>query len=77
MKFTLDHASRSFPEQVRDLERRGLFDPDGKEADRRRREVERLFAAASQDRGAVDHLGRKLREYGWFEEYEDRFLAFF
>ena len=40
-------------------------------------EVERLFAAASQDRGAVDQLGRKLREYGLFEEYEDRFLAFF
>ena len=77
MKFTLDHASRSFPEQVRDLERRGLFDPDGQSADRRHREVERLFAAASQDRGAVDQLGRKLREYGWFEEYEDRFLAFF
>jgi len=77
MKFTLDHAARSFPEQVRDLERRGLFDPEGKEADRRRREVEQLFAAARQDRGAVDLLGRKLREYGLFEEYEDRFLAFF
>jgi hypothetical protein len=77
MKFTLDHAARSFPDQVRDLERRGLFDPEGKEADRRRREVERLFAAARQDRAAVEPLGRKLREYGWFEEYEDRFLAFF
>jgi len=77
MKFTLDHAARFFPEQVRDLERRGLFDPEGKEADRRRREVERLFAAARQDRAAMELLGRKLREYGLFEEYEDRFLAFF
>jgi hypothetical protein len=77
MKFTLDHAARSFPEQVRDLERRGLFDPAGKEADRRRREVEQLFAAARKDRGVVELLGAKLREYGLFEEYEDRFLAFF
>lgn len=77
MKFTLDHAARSFPEQVRDLERRGLFDPEGKEADRRRREVEKLFDAARRDRAAVEVLGRKLREYGLFEEYEDRFLAFF
>ena len=77
MKFTLDHAARSFPVQVRDLERRGLFDPEGKESDRRRREVVQLFAAARKDRGAVELLGRKLREYGLFEEYEDRFLAFF
>jgi hypothetical protein len=77
MKFTLDHAARSFPDQVRDLERRGLFDPAKKEADRRRREVEGLFAAARGDRAAVEALGRKLREYGLFEEYEDRFLAFF
>ncbi|MBI5239597.1 MAG: hypothetical protein HY926_03930 [Elusimicrobia bacterium] len=77
MKFTLDHAARSFPDQVRDLERRGLFAPSGKEADRRRREIEGLFAAARADRAAVEVLGRKLREYGLFEEYEDRFLAFF
>ncbi|MDD5628574.1 MAG: hypothetical protein PHU21_05890, partial [Elusimicrobia bacterium] len=77
MKFTLDHTARSFPLQVRDLERRGLFDPSGKEADRRRKEIERLFAAAREDRAALDQLGRKLREYGLFEEYEDRFLAFF
>jgi hypothetical protein len=77
MKFTLDHAARSFPDQVRDLERRGLFDPAGKEAERRRREIEALFASAKQDRGAVETLGRRLREYGLFEEYEDRFLGFF
>jgi len=77
MKFTLDHAARSFPVQVRDLERRGLFDPEGREADRHRREVERLFAEARADRAAIEPLGRKLREYGLFEEYEDRFLALF
>jgi hypothetical protein len=77
MKFTLDHAARSFPTQVRDLERRGLFDPQGKEADRKRREVEGLFTAARADRTALEALGRKLKEYGLFEEYEDRFLSLF
>ncbi len=77
MKFTLDHAARSFPVHVRDLERRGLFDPAGKESERRRREIESLFAAARKDRSALEALGRKLREYGLFEEYEDKFLSFF
>ncbi|MFA6002768.1 MAG: hypothetical protein WC881_01735 [Elusimicrobiota bacterium] len=77
MKFTLDHTARSFPVQVRDLDRRGLFDPAGKEADRRRREVESLLAAARTDHSGVQALGRKLREYGLFEEYEDRFLSLF
>ena len=77
MKFALDETARAFPVNVRDLERRGLFDPAGKEADRRRREVEALFARARADRSVVEVLGRKLREYGLFEEYEDKFLAFF
>jgi hypothetical protein len=77
MKFTLDHAARSFPVQVRDLERRGLFDPAGKEDERRRREITSLFAAVQKDRSALESLGHKLREYGLFKEYEDRFLSFF
>lgn len=77
MKFALDESARSFPVNVRDLDRRGLFDPEGKLRDRRRREIERLFAEASSDRGALQTLGRKLREYGLFEEYEDRFLSLF
>jgi hypothetical protein len=77
MKFTMDEASRSFPGHVRDLERRGMFSPDGGEGDRRRREIEALFADAERDRSAVEALKRMLREYGLFEEYEDRFLALF
>lgn len=77
MKFTLDEAARSFPVHVRDLERRGLFDPSGKELERRRREIERLFAAAASDREVLKSLGEKLREYGLFEDYEDRFLGMF
>ncbi|MEK7858276.1 MAG: hypothetical protein AAB320_03960 [Elusimicrobiota bacterium] len=77
MKFTLDQAAGSFPTHVRDLERRGLFDPAGKETSRRRREIEALFAAAASDRGVLKRLGEKLREHGLFSEYEDRYLRFF
>jgi hypothetical protein len=77
MKFTLDEASRSFPGHVQDLERRGMFDADGGEGGRRRREIEALFRDAERDRAAVEALKAKLREYGLFGEYEDRFLALF
>lgn len=78
MKFALDESARSFPTHVRDLERRGLFDPSRATADRRRAEIETLLAAArAGDKSVRDALGRKLREYGLFEEYEDRFLALF
>lgn len=77
MKFTLDQAARSFPTHVRDLERRSLFDPEGKAFGRRRREIESLFTAAVSDPSAREMLGGKLREYGLLEEFEDRFLALF
>ncbi|MBI4676525.1 MAG: hypothetical protein HY748_02960 [Elusimicrobia bacterium] len=77
MKLTLEEAARSFPVHVRDLERRGLFDPEGKRAAALRREIEALFAAATADPAARQALGAKLRERGLFEEYEDRFLALF
>lgn len=77
MKFTMDEAARSFPGNVKDFERRGLFAPDRGEGDRRRREVEALFKDARRDRAAVEPLKRKLRDYGLFEEYEDRFLSLF
>lgn len=77
MKFSLDEAARSFPGHVRDLERRGMFAPDRGEGDRRRREVEALFPAAAASPAAREALGAKLRAYGLFDEYEDRFLALF
>lgn len=77
MKFTLDEAARSFPGHVQDLERRGMFSPDRGEGDRRRREVEDLLARAKDDRSLVEGLGRTLKQYGLFAEYEDRFLGLF
>ncbi|MDE2510093.1 MAG: hypothetical protein KGL74_03125 [Elusimicrobia bacterium] len=77
MKFTLDEAARSFPGHVKDLERRGMFSADGGEGGRRRREVEALLETARGDGAARAALGIKLREYGLFAEYEDRFLSLF
>jgi hypothetical protein len=77
MKFTLDEAARSFPSQVKDLERRGMFDPAGKELSRRQAEIEKLFAEAKTDPEVRPILGGKLKEYGLMAEYEDRFLGLF
>lgn len=77
MKFALDESARSFPVHVRDLERRGLFNApiDGREE--KRREIERLFTAAANDPRLVRKLGDKLREYGLFPEYEDRYFSLY
>jgi hypothetical protein len=77
MKLALDEAARSFPGHVADLERRGKFSPDGGEEDRRRREIEALFDDARRGRAAVETLKGKLRDYGLFDDYEDRFLSLF
>lgn len=77
MKFTLDESARSFPTNLQDLERRGMFDPEGKRRDQRRREIEDLFGQAKTSADAVKLLGAKLREYGLFDEYEDRYLGLF
>jgi len=78
MKLALDESARSFPTHVQDLERRGLFKAGAGAGDqRRRREIEKLFETARADRAVVEELGRKLKEYGLFAEYEDRFLGLF
>ena len=75
MKFILEQSLKAFPTNVRDLNRRGLFDPEAKERDRTRREIEHLFADATSSPQAREALGKKLQEYGLFEEYQDRFFS--
>lgn len=77
MRFTLEEAARSFPTNVRDLDVHGMFEPGSNEDRRRRTEVEGLFERARSDADARSLLGSKLREYGLFEEYEDRYLALY
>ena len=74
MKLLIDEARHSFPGHVREMEARGMFRaPD----ERRRDEIEELFRRAAADRSAVRLLGARLREWGLFREYEDRFLSLF
>jgi hypothetical protein len=75
MKFILEETTQSYPENVRDLERRGLFDPAQAELDGRRREVESLFARARSDASLQTELGALLRRHRLFEDYQDRFFA--
>ncbi len=77
MRFTLDEAARSFGTNVKDLENHGLFEPGSNEARRRSNEIERLFDSAQKNPEAREALGAKLREYGLFQEFEDRFLALY
>jgi hypothetical protein len=75
MKFALEEAGRSFPVNVRELEERSLFDPAGAERRRRKAELERLFAQAARDPGALKTLAGALKAQGLFDEYQDRFFA--
>jgi hypothetical protein len=72
MKLLLDESRKSFTGNVMDLESKGMFrTPDA----RRRDEIESLFKRAAADRTLVGLLGAKLKEYGMFAEYEDRFFS--
>jgi len=72
MKLLLDETRRAFGGHVRELEAKGMFRaPD----ERRRDEVESLFKRAAKDRSVLGLLGSKLKEYGLFGDYEDRFYT--
>jgi len=75
MKFIVDTSVRSFPSNVRELEERGLFDPHGRELNRRKREIESLFQEAQGRPDQIKMLGQRLKDWGLFEAYEDRFFA--
>ena len=75
MKFIVETTLRSFPGNVRELDERGLFNPEGRRAHQERREVERLFSLAPGHPAAMKKLGEFLKATGLFADYEDRFFA--
>ncbi len=75
MKFIVETSMRSFQGNVRELEERGLFDPEGRAQAATKREIEKRFAQAQSDPSAVSRLGEYLHQSGYFKEYEDRFFA--
>ncbi|MBI2437675.1 MAG: hypothetical protein HYV36_02525 [Lentisphaerae bacterium] len=75
LKFMVDVIRQSIPRNNQDLNRRRLWEdadgvPRGVRAD-----IEKHFLLATGNPALVKELGLKLRRYGLFEEYEDRFFA--
>jgi len=75
MKFIVDTSLRSFPSNVRELDERGLFNPEKHQETRHRFEIEKLFQQAQSDRTRISALAERLKQAGLFADYEDRFFA--
>jgi len=69
---------RSLPQNARDMASRGLLQASSNQVPNAVRiEIESDFRAAAGSRDRARALGEKLRSYGLFEEYEDRFYDLF
>ncbi|HQL10141.1 MAG TPA: hypothetical protein PLE35_11110 [Lentisphaeria bacterium] len=71
--FLNELVNRSGPRNARELAARGLLDLEGGVPWAVRNEIRDDFAAADS-RDKAEALGKKLRDYGVFDEYEDRFF---
>jgi len=60
---------------IRQLTQQHMFDEEGGIPRAVRQEVETAFLSASKNPAQIADLGRKLQNYGLFEEYQDRFFA--
>jgi hypothetical protein len=78
MKFIYEMTRISLPDNLLQMETRGLLDIDssGIPADARVR-IEELFNKVSKGELDPSELKKELDRWGLFEEYEDRFLAIF
>jgi hypothetical protein len=75
LKLMSDVIRYSAPGNIREMERRRLFDDDGGLPRAVREELDADFRAASRDSRLIKALGAKLQQYGLFEDYQDRFFA--
>lgn len=75
LKLMVEVIRNSAPGNVREFERHRLLENVNGAPKAVRDELEADFAAAGRDARLVKALGRKLRQYGLFQEYEDRFFA--
>ncbi len=75
MKFIVDMSLRSFPVNIRELDERGLFNPEKRRDTRDRFEIEKLFQQAQADRSRIPQLAEMLKQTGLYTEYEDHFFA--
>jgi len=78
LKFASDVVRGSVSNNVRELHGSGLLSASGNGVPNAVRiEIESDFRKAAGNAGRVNALGDKLRRYGLFEDYEDRFYALF
>ena len=78
MKFIHDITQRSLTGNVMELGVRGFLDIDSGGIPRHTRHlIEQLFREAMNERAKVSELEAELRQWGLFDEYEDRFLDLF
>ncbi len=75
LKLMVDMIRHSAPANISDLQRRHLLDNVNGTPRAVREDLEALFLRASRDPALIKLLGARLRKYGLFEEYEDRFFA--
>jgi hypothetical protein len=78
MKFIYEMTRSSIPDNLTQMETRGLLDMDarGVPADARVR-IEELFKMVTGGKLDPSELKSELDRWGLFEEYEDRFLSIF
>jgi hypothetical protein len=60
---------------IRELEKRRMFDDVGGVPRAVREEIEADFLAASRNAALIKPLAKKLQGYRLFDEYQDRFFA--
>lgn len=77
LQFVSDLVKRSMPHNARQMAGRGLLDLSSGTPNAVRVEIESDFREAEANLDHVRRLGDKLRSYGLFEEYEDRFFALY
>jgi len=78
MKFIYEMTRSSLPDNLMQMEARGLLDVDssGIPGDARIR-IEELFSLVSKGELEPSELKKELDRWGLFEEYEDRFFTLF
>ncbi len=77
MKFIMDMTRSALPKHISEMSGRGLFERKHGIPKAVRDEIAEMFRSVEAGSLSVDDLGTKLRSYGVFEQYQDRFFTFF
>lgn len=75
MKFIVEETLSSFQSNLQELKERGLLDGSVDNQHQVHMEIRHLFRKAREDAAMVSLLGKKLKDEGLFERYQDEFFA--